>query len=92
MLTALAATYNLLLELLLLPIFAGRTVFKLSAATFSSRNKRTLLDAYGTPLLHMERKKLSLYSTWLLVRPSDGARIAELKPALMSLTPCECND
>jgi hypothetical protein len=90
MLTALAPNDNLSLELLLLPIFAGRTVFKLSAATFSSRNKRQLLDAYGSPLLHMERKRLSLHGTWLLVRPSDGARIAELKPAMMSLTPCEC--
>jgi hypothetical protein len=53
------------------------------------RNKRQLLDAYGSPLLHMERKMISLHDTWLLVRPSDGARIAELKPALMSLTPCK---
>jgi hypothetical protein len=68
----------------------GRPFFKLSAALFSIGNKRQLLDAYGTPLLHMERKMLSLHGTWLLVRPSDGARVAELKSSLMSLTPCKC--
>jgi uncharacterized protein YxjI len=68
---------------------AGRPFFKLSAALFSIGNKRQLLDAYGSPLLHMERKMLSLHNTWLLVRPSDGAKVAELKPSMMSLTPCE---
>jgi hypothetical protein len=73
--------------LLLLP--PGRPFFKLSAALFSIGNKRQLLDAYGTPLLHIERKMLSLHGTWLLLRPSDGAKLAELKSSLMSLTPCE---
>ncbi|KAF6261719.1 tubby C-terminal-like domain-containing protein [Scenedesmus sp. NREL 46B-D3] len=65
----------------------GRPFFKLSAALFSIGNKRQLLDAYGSPLLHMERKMLSLHGTWLLLRPSDGAKLAELKSSLMSLTP-----
>ncbi|WIA19859.1 hypothetical protein OEZ85_005762 [Tetradesmus obliquus] len=65
----------------------GRPIFKLSAAVCSIGNKRQLLDAYGTPLLHMERKMMSLHGTWLLLRPSDGAKLAELKSSLMSLTP-----
>lgn len=80
-----------MLPLLLLPLrlLPGRPIFKLSAAVFSIGNKRQLLDAYGTPLLHMERKMMSLHGTWLLLRPSDGAKLAELKSSLMSLTPCE---
>jgi hypothetical protein len=68
---------------------AGRPIFKLSAALFSIGSKRQLLDAYGSPLLDMERKMLSLHGTWLLLRPSDGMKLAELKSSLMSLTPCE---
>jgi hypothetical protein len=69
---------------------AGRTIFKLDDATVSNHKKRQLLDANGCPLLHSEKKTLSLHGTWLLLRPSDGAKVAELKPALMSFSPGEC--
>ncbi|KAF8061132.1 LURP-related protein [Scenedesmus sp. PABB004] len=66
---------------------AGRHVFTLAAAAFSVGGKRQLLDAGGAPLLCIERKLLSLHGTWVLTRPGDGARLAEVKPSLASLTP-----
>lgn len=68
---------------------AGRPFFTLAAAAISMRDKRQLLDAYNQPLVQMEQKMLSLHSTWLMVDPRSGRKLAEVKPALMSLTPCE---
>jgi hypothetical protein len=52
-------------------------------------DKRTLLDAYNQPALQLERKMLTLHGTWLLTNPRTGQRVAEVKPSLMSLTPCK---
>lgn len=73
--------------LLLLPCLLR----SLDAKTFSMADKRTLLDAYNQPALQLERKMLTLHGTWLLSNPRTGQRVAEVKPSLMSLTPCECD-
>jgi uncharacterized protein YxjI len=61
----------------------------LDAKLLSIGDKRTLLDAYGQPALQMERKMLTLHGTWLMTNPRTGQRVAEIKPSLMSLSPCE---
>jgi hypothetical protein len=61
----------------------------LDAKLLSIGDKRTLLDAYGQPALQMERKMLTLHGTWLMTNPRTGQRVAEVKPSLMSLSPCE---
>lgn len=70
--------------------YAGRPFFTLAAAAISMRDKRQLLDAYNQPLVHMEKKMLSLHNSWLMVDPRSGRKLAEVKPSLMSLTPCKC--
>jgi hypothetical protein len=37
----------------------------------------------------MERKALTLHGTWVMRRPGDGVKVAEIKPSMMSLSPCE---
>lgn len=66
---------------------SGRPFFRLAAAAFSVGGRRQLLDANNMPLLNMEKKMLSFRGRWFMTRADTGARVAELKPALMSLTP-----
>jgi hypothetical protein len=56
---------------------------------FSIAGKRTLLDAYKQHAVQMERRILTLHGTWFINHPCTGQRLAEVKPALFSFTPCE---
>jgi hypothetical protein len=69
---------------------AGATYFLLKAAPYSASGRRQLLDAYGQPCIHMERKMTSLRGSWQLLRSRDGLKVAEVKPSLSSFTPSEC--
>jgi uncharacterized protein YxjI len=68
---------------------AGRPFFNLAAAPISFNNSRQLLDVYNTPLLHMQRKVMSLRGSWCINRAADRVRIARVKPAFFSFTPSE---
>lgn len=68
---------------------AGRPFFNLAAAPISFSDSRQLLDVYNTPLLHMQRKVMSLRGAWRINRASDRACVARVKPAFFSLTPSE---
>ena len=61
----------------------------LAAATFSLGNKRQLLDCNNVPICIMEKKMISLHGSWVMSRADNGMKVAEVKPALASLTPCE---
>jgi uncharacterized protein YxjI len=68
---------------------AGRPYFNLAAAPMSFSDSRQLLDVYNTPLLHMQRKMMSLRGAWLINRASDRRSVARVKPAYFSFTPSE---
>jgi len=38
----------------------------------------------------LERKLLTMHGTWIMRRPGDGVKVADIKPSMMSLSPCEC--
>lgn len=65
---------------------------RLNANKFSLGQKRVLMDAYGQPCVGMEQKMLTLHGTWLMYRGASFdsvSKVAEIKPAMMSLTPCK---
>uniref|UniRef100_A0A383VRU5 Tubby C-terminal domain-containing protein n=1 Tax=Tetradesmus obliquus TaxID=3088 RepID=A0A383VRU5_TETOB len=66
---------------------SGTTFFLLKAAPYSVSGRRALLDAYGQPCIHMERKLTSLRGSWQLLRSRDGLQLAVVKPSLSSFTP-----
>lgn len=68
---------------------AGRPYFNLAAAPISFSESRQLLDVYNTPLLHMQRKVMSLRGSWHINRATDRLCVARVKPAFFSFTPSE---
>lgn len=67
----------------------GRPFFNLVAASMSFSDSRQLLDAYNTPVLHMQKKVPSLRGSWLINRAADRVRVATVRPATFSLKPCK---
>ncbi len=45
-------------------------MFRLDARLISFSDKRALLDAYGRPVVQMQKKLLSLHGTWLMNTPA----------------------
>ena len=65
----------------------GTTYFQLDPKMFSMSQKRTLLDAYGQPCIILEQKLTSLRGSWVMKNGYTGAKVAEVKPAMLSLSP-----
>jgi uncharacterized protein YxjI len=65
----------------------GTTYFQLNPKLFSLSQKRTLLDAYGQPCILLEQKLASLHGSWIMKNGYSGAKVAEIKPSIMSLSP-----
>ena len=70
---------------------AGTTFFLLKAAPYSASGRRQLLDAYGQPCIHMERKLTSLRGSWQLLRSRDGLQLAVVKPSQSPFTTSKYN-
>lgn len=67
----------------------GRPFFNLQAASLSFSDSRQLLDCYNVPILHMQKKIPSFRGSWLINRASDRVRVATVRPATFSFTPCK---